>query len=276
MAEAVCNSQFRQILGLSFFHGSAAEAADIMERGGLLVVPAAPALKNLPHDPEYRDALLGADLIITDSSFMVLVWNLIQRDTIRRLSGLTYIRELIKRPDFRHEGQVFWIMPSTLAANKNIAWLQTQGVKLADDSCYVAPMYGYQIDDPGLLNRLRERRPKHVIVTLGGGTQERLGLYLKRNLDYSVAIHCTGAAISFLSGDQVHIPSWADKLYLGWLFRTLADPKRYGPRYWDARHLASILVRNRDRLPELQLSPAHHQAAYLDATGRVESTSSLE
>lgn len=276
MSETVCNSQFRRILGLSFFHGSAAEAADIMERGGLLVVPAAPALKNLPYDTEYREALLGADLIITDSSFMVLVWNVIQRDTIRRLSGLTYIRELIKRPDLRHEGRAFWVMSSALAASKNITWLQTQGVRLADNDCYVAPTYGYQIDDPGLLDRLRERRPKHVIVTLGGGTQERLGLYLKRNLDYPVAIHCTGAAISFLSGDQVHIPSWADKLYLGWLVRTLADPKRYGPRYWDARHLASILVRNRERLPELQLSPARRQAAYLNATGRVESTGSIK
>jgi UDP-N-acetyl-D-mannosaminuronic acid transferase (WecB/TagA/CpsF family) len=248
----------------------------MMERGGLLVVPAAPALKNLPYDAEYREALLNADLVITDSSFMVIVWNLIQRDVVGRLSGLTYTRELIKRPDFRQEGQTFWIMPSAPAAARNVAWLRTQGVHLAEDDCYVAPTYGYQIDDGDLLNRLRERRPRHVIVTLGGGTQERLGLYLKRNLDYAVAIHCTGAAISFLSGDQVHIPCWADKFYLGWLFRTLADPKRYGPRYWDARRLAIILIRYRERLPEVQLSASHGQAAYLSAPSRIESPSSAE
>ena len=58
-----------------------------MSAGGLLVVPAAPALKNLPLNSSYREALLNADLTITDSGFMVLLWNLIQRDNISRVSG---------------------------------------------------------------------------------------------------------------------------------------------------------------------------------------------
>jgi UDP-N-acetyl-D-mannosaminuronic acid transferase (WecB/TagA/CpsF family) len=99
-----------------------------------------------------------------------------------------------------------------------------------------------------MLTRLR---PQHVVVTVGGGTQERLGLYLKRNLPYLPAIHCIGAAIAFLSGDQVHIPVWADKFYLGWLFRSLSDPKRYVPRYWDARNLFQLILRYRHELPPL-------------------------
>ena len=67
--------QFRSILGIKFFVGDAAQAVQRMNDGGLLVVPAAPALKNLPHDAAYREALLAADLVITDSAFMVLVWN---------------------------------------------------------------------------------------------------------------------------------------------------------------------------------------------------------
>src|ERR1700723_2351835 len=147
MTETTSSSKFRQILGLRFFHGGAAEAVDIMQRGGLLVVPAAPALKNLQHDYAYREALLSADLVITDSSFMVLVWNVLQRDTVRRLSGLEYIRELIKRSDSRHEGETFWVMASGLAATKNIAWLHTQGVHLSEDDYYVAPAYGHPIED---------------------------------------------------------------------------------------------------------------------------------
>ena len=58
-----------------------------------------------------------------------------------------------------------------------------------------------------------------------------------------------GAAIAFLSGDQVHIPVWADKFYLGWLFRSLAEPKRYIPRYWDARKLLSLMIRYGSSLP---------------------------
>lgn len=66
------------------------------------------------------------------------------------------------------------------------------------------------------------------------------------------AIHCIGAAIAFLSGDQVAIPAWADKLYPGWLFRCLSEPKRYVPRYWAARKLFSLMVRYRSDLPALK------------------------
>jgi UDP-N-acetyl-D-mannosaminuronic acid transferase (WecB/TagA/CpsF family) len=141
-------------------------------------------------------------------------------------------------------------MASRASATKNIVWLRAQGLEVGEDDYYVAPIYARPIEDRELLDRLRERRPKQIIVTIGGGTQEHLGLYLKVNLNYPVAVHCIGAAIAFLSGDQVHIPHWADKLYLGWLFRCLADPKRYGPRYWDARHLMLLIVRYRERLPE--------------------------
>lgn len=249
---AKVESQFRQILGINFFNGSAPQAVDRLQDGGLLVVPAAPALKNLPRDPEYRDALLNADLVITDSAFMVLLWNFLERDSILRLSGLAYMRELIQRLGNNREDKTFWIMPSLDSAAKNITWLRAQRVEVDEGDYYLAPLYNRPIEDDVLLSRLRKQKPKHIVVALGGGTQERLGLYLKRNLGYPAAIHCIGAAIAFLSGDQVHIPDWADKFYLGWLFRCLADPKRFGPRYWDARHLMSLLVQYRHRLPEPQ------------------------
>jgi UDP-N-acetyl-D-mannosaminuronic acid transferase (WecB/TagA/CpsF family) len=248
---ATDSPQFRSILGIDFFVGDATQAIDLMNRGGLLVVPAAPALKNLPHDAAYREALLAADLVITDSAFMVLVWNYLQDDSIRRLSGLEYLSALLKEPAFVKPHNSFWIMANQESAERNCAWLQTQGIHLAAEDFYVAPQYGEakEIDDPVLLERLNQRRPSHIVTTIGGGTQERLGLYLRDELDYSAAIHCVGAAIAFLSGDQVHIPVWADRMYLGWLLRCLSDPRRYLPRYWGARKLLSLMVRHRSSLP---------------------------
>ena len=98
---------------------------------------------------------------------------------------------------------------------------------------------------------MRSHRYQHVIVTVGGGTQERLGLYMKRNLDYLPGIHCIGAAIAFLSGDQVSIPTWADKSGLGWLLRCLSAPKAYVPRYWAARKLIWLMLRYKTELPPL-------------------------
>ncbi len=86
-----------------------------------------------------------------------------------------------------------------------------------------------------------------------------MGLYLRSELNRKPSIHCVGAAIAFLSGDQVLIPSWADHMYLGWLFRCLSDPRRYMPRYWDARKLLSLMIRYGSSLPDTLMSaPADH------------------
>ncbi len=242
-----------RILGVDFFDGSAKDAIEIMRRGGLLVVPSAPTLKDLDRNPDYRDSILNADLAITDSAFMVLIWNRLQSRPIKRLSGLEYIRELILQPDVRQPGNTLWIMASPISAQRNLAWLEEQGITVPEDYVYLAPMYpSGPLADPLLLERLNRLRPEHIIITVGGGTQERLGLYLKRNLDYRPAIHCIGAAIAFLSGDQVSIPVWADKFYLGWLIRSFSEPKRYIPRYWEARGLLALMLRYRDRLPDLK------------------------
>src|SRR5271170_3701683 len=246
-------TQTHRILGIDFFDVSAKAAIEIMHSGGLLVVPAAPALKDLDRNPDYRDALLNADLVLTDSAFMVLIWNRLQSKPIKRLSGLEYLRELLLEPDVRQPGNTLWIMASPVSAKRNLDWLTGQGISVPENNIYMAPMYGNaSMSDPELLERLNRLRPQHIIVTIGGGTQERLGLYLKRNLAYRPAIHCIGAAIAFLSGDQVNIPVWADKYYLGWLFRSLSEPKRYIPRYWDARKLLSLMLRYRDRIPDLK------------------------
>jgi UDP-N-acetyl-D-mannosaminuronic acid transferase (WecB/TagA/CpsF family) len=240
----------RRILGIDFFLGTAAQAVERMMGGGLLVVPAAPALKDLGTNAAYREALLEADLAIADSAFMVMIWNWLQGDSIKRLSGLEYLRELLTHDDVREPGNCVWIMASERSAKLNLDWLARQGIVVAEDFVYQAPMYGDgDIQDPPLVAILERIRPRHIILTVGGGTQERLGLYLKRNLSYRPAIHCIGAAIAFLSGDQVYIPKWADRYYLGWLYRSISEPRRYGPRYWEARRLLYLMVRYRDRLP---------------------------
>lgn len=240
-----------RILGIEFFHGTARAAVERMRRGGLLVVPAAPALKDLDRRPEYREALLSADMALTDSAFMVMIWNYLQRDKVRRLSGLEYLRELLAHEDVRRPGSTLWVMASPASSACNLEWLRREGVEVPAECVYLAPMYDEQMEDVLLLERLERLRPQHVIVTIGGGTQERLGLYLRRNLAYLPAIHCIGAAIAFLSGDQVQIPMWADRFYMGWLFRSISEPKRYVPRYWDARKLFRLMVRYRDQLPDL-------------------------
>jgi len=245
---------YRQILGVRFFIGAAPEAVKIGARGGLVVVPAAPALMELIRDTEYRQAVLEADLAITDSAFMVLIWNALKLDRIRRVSGLEYLKLLVARPEFREHGTTLWIMPSEESRERNLAWLNSQGFPIAREDCYVAPKYPRgEIQDEALVELVNRRNPRHVIMGIGGGVQEKLGLYLKHNCSVRPAIHCIGAAIGFLSGDQVKIPGWADRWFLGWLFRCASNPLRFVPRYARALRLLPVLLRYHDRMPELSV-----------------------
>ena len=166
-------SRYETILGIRFFIGTAQDAIDEISReGGLVALPAAPALKNLARDNQYRDALLGADFAIADSALMVLLWNVMQHARISKLSGLKYLRALIEQADLRQSENSFWVMPSPEAALRNATWLRGKSVPVVDDSIYIAPIYGAVIRDLELLERLELRRPRHIVLGIGGGTQE--------------------------------------------------------------------------------------------------------
>jgi len=247
-------SEQRTILGLNFFIGTAESAVAKAEAGGLVVIPAAPALKNIATNRLYREALLSADTVLADSSFMVLAWNFLTGDSITRLSGLTYMRQLLKTKSFKAPSNTLWVLPTADSVRRTRDWLQRLGIEVPSTHFYVAPMY--QIGnkgpmDPVLAELANKLHPQHILLGVGGGVQEPLGADLKRSLNYGPAIHCTGAAIAFLTGEQIRIPVLADKLCLGWLLRTSSDPVRHARRYWDARKLFTLLRRYRDRLPEL-------------------------
>jgi N-acetylglucosaminyldiphosphoundecaprenol N-acetyl-beta-D-mannosaminyltransferase len=235
-----------------------ADAAAAVEqglRGGLVVVPAAPALVDMERNVAYRDALLGADLAITDSGLMVLLWRIFKREKIARVSGLEYLRLLLAEPGLHLPGAVAWVMPTVAARDRLLSRMGSTGAPVAANDCYLAPFYpDGELGDPALLAWIQQRHPTHVIIGLGGGVQERLGHFLKCSLDYRPGIHCVGAAIGFLTGDQVHIPMWADYLFLGWFFRCLHEPRKFIPRYWRARRLIPLMWRYGANLPPLVTS----------------------
>ena len=103
------------------------------------------------------------------------------------------------------------------------------------------------ITDPALLSLIEARQPRHVIINLGGGVQERIGYYLRKNLSYRPTLLCVGAAIAFITGIQAGISPWADKWVLGWFFRCLREPRKFIPRYWKAARVVGMLFKYRER-----------------------------
>ncbi len=295
-----------RILGIDFFGGTSREAVDeITRRGGLLVAPAAPSMINLCRDEDYRRALLGADLAIADSGFMVLLWKLLTGESVPRISGLEHVKRLLEHESVRQPGAVVWVVATESSRDKLLEFLagslpgstesrpagktdfpggtrtacppwrvasvsptaqgqakdesspprgavaSTRG-RVRSPEIYVAPKYARPIGDEALLTLVRQIRPQHIVIAIGGGIQDKLGRYLLERLDYRPAIHCIGAALGFLTGDQVRIPDWADKYYVGWFFRSVAQPRIFVPRFWSARRLPWLIFQWRDKLPPLE------------------------
>lgn len=238
------------ILGVRFVHGDPSEIVGQAISGGLVVAPSAPVLVALAENKALRDAIENSDFAITDSGLMVLLWWLLTGERISRMSGLTYLKVLLQRSAVREPGAVFWVMPNLQAMERLTRWSRASGFPIIASQLYIAPQYkGGEVVDPDLLALLNECRPKQIIIGVGGGVQERLGSFLKVSLGYAPAIHCIGAALGFVTGDQVRIPRWADHLYLGWLCRILSDPFSFVPRYWKARRLIWLLWRYRESGP---------------------------
>ncbi len=115
---------------------------------------------------------------------------------------------------------------------------------------------GRGIADPYLVSILEQRKPKHIIIGIGGGMQDKLGSYLKRSLSYRPPIYCIGAAPGFVTGDQVVIPMWADRFFVGWIFRLMSQPRTYFVRYARAWLLPGLIVRFGRQSPTLRAKSA--------------------
>jgi N-acetylglucosaminyldiphosphoundecaprenol N-acetyl-beta-D-mannosaminyltransferase len=238
-----------QILGIAFFGGNADEAVALMfERGGFLVAPSGTCFARVREDETYRRAVLAADLAIADSGLMVLLWRVSRRKDIQRISGLKYLKHLLGK--LNGEGtKVFWVLPNERACQKLFDWSRRESFSINTENCYIAPRYGPDVEDRNLLAQIEQNRPAHVIVAIGSGAQEKLGYYLRENLSYRPAIHCIGAALGFVTGDQTAIPDWADRLYLGWLWRLVAQPRIFIPRLSRALELPWLIWKYGEKLP---------------------------
>ena len=79
--------KFQRILGINFFVGDMPDLLGLCAEGNFIVVPAAPALVDLPTNAAYRESVEKSDFAITDSAFMVILWRLFTGQSVPRISG---------------------------------------------------------------------------------------------------------------------------------------------------------------------------------------------
>jgi exopolysaccharide biosynthesis WecB/TagA/CpsF family protein len=217
-----------EIFGIKFENISRIKLLNPLNFNGLLTFPAAPALVNIYKDKKYYLSLKNSDYVFFDSGYLCLILKIMKNIHVNKLSGLLFLKKLIRNLK-NSKFKVLLIDPNSESSKKNEYFFKKKLIKNLYN--YIAPKYNDNFDDKILLKKIKKIDPKFVIINLGGGVQEKLGLYLKKNTKKNITIICTGAAIAFLTGDQARIPHFIDKLYLGWLFRIIFNPRLYFFRY---------------------------------------------
>src|SRR5437867_9833687 len=121
-----------RILGIQFFDGDVDEALASMDRrGGFLVAPSGTCFARLREDEVYRRAVVAADLAIADSGLMVLLWRLLRRQKIGRISGLKYLKHLLCKLKGEGVGEIFWVLPSERVWRKLFEWSRREPFPIA-------------------------------------------------------------------------------------------------------------------------------------------------
>ena len=211
--------------GIKFYNYNFAKLFSIIDEGGYLVAPAASALTNISDDKTYLESLVQSDVAILDSGFFCVLLRIFKGKKVTKFSGYLFLKNFLNL-NFSKEIKFLSIDPTQEDSKANSSFLKNNNIINLKN--YVAPQYSDKnVTDNNLLEEIKRFQPRYIIINIGGGIQESLALYIKNNIKQKISILCTGAAIAFLTKKQAPINDLVDKFYLGWLLRTLYDPRRF-------------------------------------------------
>ncbi len=232
---------------IKFYNYNSKSFNRFIVKKGLFVFPAAPALASIEKSDRYYDSLKKADLVFFDSGFFVLLLRVLKNINVNKFSGYKFLNLFFDYLKKNKKKKVFCIDPNLKFSQSNKNFLKSLGLKKIHN--YLAPKYqAKSLSDKKLLKKIKKIKPDFIMTNIGGGTQEILGLYLKKNLKIKTTILCTGAAISFFTKDQAPINSLIDRLYLGWFIRLIFNPFVFTERYLYSLRLIPMLISSKIKI----------------------------
>ena len=230
--------------GIKFNNLNAKNFNKYILKKGLFVFPAGPALASIDQSKNYYESIKKADLVFFDSGFFVLLLKLLKNISVHKFSGYKFLSLFFNYLKKNKHKSVLSIDPNLKFSKSNRNFFKSLGIKKIFN--YLAPEYKTKnLSDKTLLELIKKIKPDYILTNIGGGKQEILGLYLKKNLKFKTTILCTGAAISFFTKDQAPINNLVDQLYLGWFLRLVFNPLIFSKRYFYSLKLIPMLIFDR-------------------------------
>ncbi|MDK2857316.1 MAG: hypothetical protein PWQ29_1665 [Verrucomicrobiota bacterium] len=182
------------------------------------------------NDPELRDVLYAADLVIADGFPPVKLAPLFGPPLKGRVTGSDITPMLAERA--AREG----ISIYGLGAAEGVAAQAMDALRKRHPELKVAgawsPPYAPldQMDHTEILRRLDEAQPDILFTAFGAPKQEKFNHMHVKTWKVPVAIG-VGGTLDFIAGVQRRAPAGVQKIHCEWLWRWGTDPKRLTKRY---------------------------------------------
>ena len=216
------------ILGVGFDDLTLDEAAEagaaLVEGGGFhyAVTPNPEFLLTARHDEPFRQALLGADLVLADGVGVTYAAKILGRPLKGRVPGIEFAQRLLAWMA-AHGKRLF-----LLGAKPGVAELAAANLKAAYPGLIVCGTHdGYFQEDGPVVKAIQESAADVVFVCLGAPKQE---LWMVRNGPAAGArlMVGLGGSLDVFAGVVERAPEGFQKLGLEWLYRLMKEPKRAG------------------------------------------------
>jgi N-acetylglucosaminyldiphosphoundecaprenol N-acetyl-beta-D-mannosaminyltransferase len=239
------------ILGVPFHQTTLAGAVDSIDamiaEGGThyIVTPNVDFLVKAQRDNELRKILIHADLVLCDGKPIVWASHFLGGVLASRVAGSDLIPLLLQRSAERG-WRIFLLGGSPMVAAEAARRIGVSHPTLPEVAHYSPPYRSLEeMDNEGILERIRSARPDIMLVCFGCPKQEKWISRNLRSLDVPVVI-AAGATIDFLAGSVARAPVWMQRAGMEWIFRLVQEPRRLARRYADdLLHFLPAVLRQR-------------------------------
>lgn len=182
-------------------------------------------------DEQMREATAGAGLTLPDGIGIIMAANLLGYKS-NRVTGPTLMLKLCdwgRKYGYRH----FFYGGADSVAEKLAENLSEKYPGLEVAGTYSPPFRLItEQEDKDIVDMINSSNTDIVWIGLGAPKQEK---WMAEHLGHinATAMVGVGAAFDFHSGNVKWAPNWVRQVGLEWLYRTISEPRRIGPKAMD-------------------------------------------
>jgi N-acetylglucosaminyldiphosphoundecaprenol N-acetyl-beta-D-mannosaminyltransferase len=178
-------------------------------------------------DPRLRGAVLGCQLLLADGQAVVWASRLLRRSVPERVAGIDLMLRLLPEAE-RHGHRIFFLG----AREEILAQMLAEVRRRFPDLRVVGSRNGYftKRDEPAIVEAIREAGTDILFIGVSSPKKEFFVAEWGERIEAPV-VHGVGGSFDVLAGHVQRAPEWWQRNGLEWLYRTLQEPRRLGPRY---------------------------------------------